>query len=203
MLKIYNGRFESIIEPDRLFVKDSLEGGKAVVVAKYFGVGPSGELKGVSEEAVRIGFPWLGSVKGFLLDSEEEILNLLSNYISKIHSEGLTKEQFVKSFNEELGEKKVSHEQLEHIHDLVSRTDSQTLKGGVKDLRELLFKLEEEIDNLMIKIKNAFTLEAILDRATIEKIVEEAVKSFSTEIENKYGVRNIHEILKVKILPFP
>jgi hypothetical protein len=200
MLKLYNGRFESILNPDRVFVKDSLEGGKSVVVAKYFGVSPSGELRGVSEEAVRISYPWLGSLKGFLFDSGERILNLLNDYISKIKDDGLSDEEFAESFNRDLGYE-VSKEQLKHFHSVVKRSSEET--RSVEDLKKLLFELEGELDNLMGEIKNGIALEEVVDRVKLEGIVEGAIETFKERIFKTYGVRNVEELLTVKVLPFP
>jgi hypothetical protein len=200
MLKLYNGRFESFLKPDRVFIKDSPEGGKAVAVAKYFGIGPAGELKGISEEAIRITFPWLGSIKGFLFDSEEEILKRLEGYISKIRNGGLGREEFVKTFGEEVNYA-VSRDQLEHFHSVVQKTSEQT--RSVEDLKKLLFKLEEELDDLMREIKNKIALAEVVDEQKLKEIAEESLKTFAERVKERHGVNRIEELLTVKVLPFP
>jgi hypothetical protein len=201
MLKVYNGNFETVFEPDRLFVKDSLDGGKGIFVGKYFGVGPAGELKGIVEEAVRISYPWLGGLKGFLSDVDAQTLELLESYIEPI-SGGLERDKFIEEFSAKT-ENRFSRKNLEQFHDVVSRTDRKVLSGGIKSLQELMFKLEDELHRLAVAIKNSFAKENELDEAIIRAVVERELERFAERVEQTYGVKNIGELLKVEIFPFP
>ncbi len=200
MVKVYNGKVETIFNPDRLYLKDASDGGKVIEIAKYFGVGPDGEPKGISEEVVKISYPWLGNLKLFLDEGNGTLFEIMDNFIGRIKGENLEKEEFVKEASQRFD---TNRENLEYFHTLVRKTEEKALKGGTRQLRHLLFKLEDELLILSIDIKNALAVQEVLNETKINEIVSEKLKFFDGKIKEKYAIHNITEIIAVKIFPFP
>jgi dephospho-CoA kinase len=120
--------------------------------------------------------------------------------ISKNKHGGMGKDEFVKSFNEE-GGYAVSRDRLEHFHAVVEKAPEQT--RSVEDLKKLLFKLEEELDDLVRVIKNKIAFAEMVDEEKLKEIAEESLKTFAERVKERHGVDKIEELLTVKVLPFP
>jgi len=193
MLKVYNGRFETIINPDRLYLETAPSGFRRLIVAKYFGISPSGKPEGVKEEAVRIGIPWLGGAKGLFGDEGKKraIDNALTGENPRKDLEKLKDHSLFS--NDAFG--------VEGLSELISRSESAP--ADADELYKLLLEIEKNLDLLMRRLKDAAALEEVLGEEKLAALVDEVVGNFAFELQQKKGIRGAEELLEVEILPFP
>ncbi|GEM_PF-2342272 len=201
-LKVYNGRFETIFNPDRLYIYQSYSDWKSIYVGKYFGVNPAGELEGITEEIVRVYYTFVYQMNLLLNSVNAPQYEALNTAVKDFAEDKISKEEFIKRTQT----LPITEEQLSHLADFIQqhRTSMPSLKeDGLSAIGDLIRKVENQIDHLLIELKNSFAREEILDQPKIEQLVNKSLQKFKSAVIFLTGFVKLPNLLKVEIFPFP